>query len=543
MRSMPPDGAAATSGPGPTVASASAWAPLANRLFAVLFVAQFVSNVGTWMQMVGAQWLMGTLGGGPTLVALVAAATSLPVALLAVPSGALADLVDRRSVLLAGQAAAFVVAGTLALVTATERVTPSTLLLLTALLGAAGAVVGPAWLALQPEIVGREQIPAASALAAVNINLSRAVGPALGGAVVALAGPAWVFALNALSFVAILVVLVAWRPVTVTSPYARERLVAAVGLAARYVRNAPVVRRVLLRALLFVLPASALWALLPVVARDGLGLGSGGYGLLLGAIGLGAVVGALLLPLLRARLGPRALLVASHLLFALVVAALGVIERAWAAGLVLAFAGVAWTTTLATLSATMQTVLPSWTRARVTAFYLVVFQGAQAAGAVLWGLLAGQAGTGSALIAAGVVLVASAASLAVLPLRTGAHLDPTPAVIWPEPMLGLDEVDASGPVVVTVEYRVPPANEPQFVLLMQRLRRSRGRTGARRWLLTRDADDPTLWVELFVVGDWTDHLRQHQVRQTETDRALEQVTHALCDGPPRVRHLVTPSDG
>jgi MFS family permease len=302
-----------------------------------------------------------------------------------------------------------------------------------------------------------------------------------------------------------------------------------------------VVRRVLLRVLLFVLPASALWALLPVVARDRLGLGSGGYGLLLAAIGLGAVVGALALPALRARLSPRALLVGSHLLFAGAVAALGVLPQAWAAGLVLACAGIAWTTTLATLSATMQTVLPSWTRARVTAFYLVVFQGAQAGGAVLWGLTAGRAGTGTALVAAGLVLVASAASLTVLPLRPGTHLDPTPAVIWPEPMLALDEADAAGPVVVTVEYRVPAPHEQQFVQLMQRLRRSRGRTGARRWLLTRDADDPTLWVELFVLGDWTDHLRQHQQRLTESDRVLEQSVHALCEGPPVVRHLLSPS--
>jgi quinol monooxygenase YgiN len=189
----------------------------------------------------------------------------------------------------------------------------------------------------------------------------------------------------------------------------------------------------------------------------------------------------------------------------------------------------------------MQTVLPSWTRARVTAFYLVVFQGAQAGGALVWGLVAARSGTGTALAAAAAAMAAAAATLVLLPLRTGEHLDPSPAVFWPEPTLALDPDAADGPVVVSVEYRVPAENEEQFARLMQRMRRSRGRTGARRWLLTRDADDPSRWVELFVVGDWADHVRQHQVRLTQSDQMLEEAVQQLCTQAPLVRHLVTPS--
>ncbi|MDT0616020.1 MFS transporter [Streptomyces lancefieldiae] len=339
------------------LAQDSAWAPLAARVFRALWIAQLVSNTGTWMQAVGAQWIL--VGHSAALVTLVQTASSLPVVLLALPSGAVADRYERRKVLLSAQFAMLSVSTALTVLAFRGMLTPALLLALTFLLGCGTALMGPAWQAIQPELVEREQLGQAAAVGAVNMNLARAVGPALGGAVVAAAGAGWVFAFNALSYLGIAAVLLLWRrPTTHQATARRERLLAAVQAGRRYVWHAPGIRRILLRTALFVPGGAALWSLLPVVANRSLGLGSGGYGLLLGLVGVGAVGGAFALPATRRRLGPNGVLAAGAAVFAVTLVVLATVRLPWLAAAALLPAGLAWISVLSTLNAAVQQRLP-----------------------------------------------------------------------------------------------------------------------------------------------------------------------------------------
>jgi len=369
--------------PGPD----SAWAPLAARVFRALWIAQLVSNIGSWMQTVGAQWLL--VGHSAALVTLVQTASSLPVVLLALPSGVLADRYDRRTVLLAAQFAMLAFSTALTVLAFADALTPGLLLGLTFLLGCGTALMGPAWQAIQPELVERRQLGQAAALGAVNMNLARALGPAVGGAVVAAAGAGWVFAFNAASYLGIAAVLTLWRRPPAQVPTAEgEKLLTALHAGRRYVWYAPGVRRVLLRTVLFIPGGAALWSLLPLVASRSLGLGSGGYGLLLGAVGVGAVGGAFVLSAIRRVLGVNGTLAAGAVVFAGVLAVLATVRIPWLAVAVLLPAGLAWIGVLSTLNAALQTRLPGWVRARGLAVYLLVFQGGQALAAPVWGALA-----------------------------------------------------------------------------------------------------------------------------------------------------------
>ena len=345
-------------------ATVSAWAPLRHRLFRALYLAQFASNAGTWMQVVGAQWLMGDLGGGPFAVALVQTATTLPIFLLVLPAGALGDVLDRRRVLLAAQAGMLAATGLLAALTAADLVTPGLLLALVFLVGVGQALTVPSWQATVPELVDRPEIPQAAALNGVNFNLARAVGPAVGGLLIAAAGPEAVFALNSVSFLGTLAVLGAWRRPPRQRALAAEHIWEAVSAGGRFVRSAPTLRIVLVRSALFMAFASALWALLPVVARGPLGLGPGGYGLLLGSVGVGAVAGAFVLPSLRARLALNTLVALAGALYAAALLVIGLLETLPAVVGALVAAGLAWIAVLSSLNASAQTLLPDWARAR-----------------------------------------------------------------------------------------------------------------------------------------------------------------------------------
>lgn len=521
-----------TAGPGE-----GAWAPLSDPVYRRLWLAQVVSNLGTWMQTVGAQWVVVSASGSAALVASVQTASTLPVVLLAAPAGVLADVLDRRRVLVAVQSAMVVIAGTLAVLTFAGDLSPYLVLLFTFLLGCGAAFVGPAWQAIQPELVPRAQIPQAAALGSVNMNLARAVGPALGGALVAATGAGSVFALNALSFVVVAVAVASWRREAHADPVGREPLAAALRSGARYVRFAPSMRRVLIRSLLFVPAASSLWALLPLVATKRLGLGSAGYGVLLGLLGLGAIAGAVLLPRARARLGAEALTGSLFLAYALGLALTGLRHERVVVGLALALAGLAWMGVLSTLNATAQQVLPDWVRARALSYYLVVFMAGQALGGLLWGAVAQQVGTGAALVLAAALLVGAALLARRWPLVDPARLDPTASAHWPRPDFP-EPHPFAGPVLVEIEYRVSPAVEPEFLRAMQPVSRSRRRTGAHGWQLFRDPTDPERWVEAFLVPTWAEHARQHGGRLTAFDRRSEQRLHELAMGPPVVRHLL-----
>jgi MFS family permease len=517
----------------------SAWAPIRYYpVYRALWIAQFASNIGTWMQTVGAQWLL--VHRSPLLVSLVQTAASLPIVLLALPAGAWADLVDRRRLLLGAQVAMFLAAGALAGATFLGRATPAVILTLTFVLGCGNAVASPSWQAIQPDLVDRAALPQAAALNGVNMNLARAVGPAIGGVVVAAAGAGWVFALNAVSFVGIAASVASWRAPARADAGAPERMVEALRAGGRYVRHALIVRRLLYRAILFLPAASAVWALLPVVAARKLGLSSAGYGLLLGMVGLGAVAGAFVIPRLRGRLGSAGLVTAAMLVTAMAIVVVATVRYAVVVGVALVPVGGSWIAVMSSLNSGLQLAVPNWVRARALAYYLVIFQGSQAIGAVIWGTVAARTTVTTALLAAAAVLAAGATLGLRTPMPDTSQLDRTPSAHWPAPQLTFTPDADDGPVLVTLTYRVPEPNAVAFTEAMRHVGRSRRRTGALRWELFRDGGDPTRFVESYLLGTWAEHLRQHDHRLTGADRTFEEQAHRYALGPPEVAHLFPP---
>jgi MFS family permease len=427
--------------------------PLADPVFRSLWVAQAVSGIGTWMQTVGAQWMLVHQAHAATLVSIVQAASLLPVLFVSLPAGVLADLLDRRQLLLAAQSGMAVIAALLAVLTAVHLTTPTLLITLTFLLGCGQALTNPAWQAIQPVLVPRDQIPAAAALNSMNVNISRAIGPALAGVIVAVSGSWVVFTINAVSFIGVLFALARWHEHS-DNRTSTQAMLPAMRSGTRYLRFAPGVRRILLRAGLFVVPASALWALLAIVASDRLRIGSGGYGLLLGALGVGAVAGALTLSRIRQRMSSNAILVVFSLVFAAGTAVAGTVTNTPAVVVAMVISGVAWLAVLSTLNTVMQLALPAWVRARGLSMYLIVFMGGQGVGSLLWGAIAGPLGTPATLVIAAVVLAAGVVTFAWFPLHsTTETLDRTIAH-FPEPTLAFTPAADDGPVIVAVIYRV-----------------------------------------------------------------------------------------
>ena len=485
-----------------------------------------------------AAWTMTTLAPSPIMVSLMQTATSFPFFVLALPAGALADVVDRRRMLLATQAWMLAAATALAALAFAGAITPGRLLALSFALGIGGAMNAPAWQATTPELVPRTELAAAVALGGISVNVARAVGPALGGTLVAVGGPGAVFLVNAASFLGVLLVIARWRRDRVPATLPPERVLGAVRAGARYVRHATELHAVLVRSAVFVLPASAVWALLPLVARQSLGLTAAGYGLVLGGLGTGAITGALVLPWLRARARIERLLAGATVLFAATSVGLALV-RTIAPALVLTFGGgIGWMVMMSSLSVAAQEGVPSWVRARALAVSLLVIQGSLACGALLWGIVATHTSLATALAAAGGVLVLGLAVAARRPLESVGGLDLTPSRHWEDPVvsgtLDLDE----GPVLVTIDYRLDPARADDFVAVMADLERTRRRDGAIEWGLYQDTADPRRWLETFVVESWVEHLRQHE-RVTMSDRVLQERVYAIIEGgEPRVSHLI-----
>jgi MFS family permease len=506
----------------------SAWSPLRHPLYRALWIAQLVSNIGTWMQNVGAVWLMGSLGGSPVLVALVQSAVTLPVFLTALPAGALADIVDRRRLLLFTQTWMLLSATALAVLTRADAVTPGLLLALTFALGLGTAMNMPAWQAIQPELVPRREFPQAVALGSASINVGRAIGPAIGGLLVAAAGTEFVFALNAISFLGILIVLFTWRRERSESDLPTERLAGAVRAGLRYARHSPALRAVLARSATYMIGASAFLALLPVVARNDLHMSAAGFGALLACFGAGAVIATGTLPRLRERVDIDRLVVAATLLVALSLAAIAVAESVVVAVLASLLGGVAWVICLSSFNVAAQRALPAWVRARGMGFYLLTVQGGTALGAALWGYVATATDVRVALGAAAVVLATGTLVALRFRLAWGEKLDLRSAPYTSEPTLVWEPRPEQGPVLVTINYRVPEENCEAFAEAMRKVGRVRRRTGARRWGLWRDPGASDHFLETFVTDSWEEHLRQMQ-RVTATDRKLEDAARALAD--------------
>jgi MFS family permease len=516
-------------------APASAWAPLRISVFRTLWIATLVSNVGTWMQTVGAQWLVVHDPHAAILVSLVQTAYALPAVLFAVVGGVLADILDRVKLLVAVLAGMTATGAALTALTAVHRMPPALLLSFTFVLGTGAILVLPAYQSLVPEMVPRPQLPAAAALSSVSINLGRAVGPAVAGLLIAEIGVAAVFGLNAAALL-FYAIVVACHPRLGGVPQSPERFLPGLRAGGRYVRYSPTVRRVLLRAALFLVPGSSLWALLPLIATRRLGLGAGGYGLLLGALGVGAVGGAFLLPRVRARLSANALVAAASLVYAAALVAVALSRNLALTVLVLLPAGVAWIAFLSNVNAMLQLFLPQWVRARGLSVYQMVLFGGQAAGAVIWGVAAAVAGLVPAFLISALVMAAGAATIWFWPFHRIDNL-PQSQVRWPDPHLVTD-TGGDGLVLVRTTYTIAADKEQQFRQAMASLRRSRLRTGATDWGLYQDGENPRLFIELFSVPSWDEHLRQHGERQTGTDLEFREAAAALSDPPPQTGHYL-----
>ncbi|BCK88530.1 hypothetical protein MIZ01_2334 [Sideroxyarcus emersonii] len=519
--------------------SASPWTPLRHKVFRMLWIASVFSNIGSWMHEVGAGWLMTSLAPSPLMVALVQAATSAPVFLLALPAGALADILDRRRYLIASQLWMMITAAILGVCTLAGLTTATILLLCTFALGIGTAMMMPAWGAITPELVGRAELRAAIGLNTLGMNVARSVGPALAGLIVAATGPGTVFLLNAVSFLGVIAALKRWQRPQQGSDLPAERLFGAIRTGLRYARHSPELRAALARGSAFFVFASASWALLPLIVRQELHSGPGTYGLFLACLGMGAIAGALLLPRVHLHLSRDWIVAGATVLYAAAMLALAHSGNIYAAAAAMLATGLAWISVVSSLMTATQTALPGWVRARGLALFWVVLMGGMAAGSALWGQVASWVGISTALTASAVgALLGSAAAWRY---RIGLHdlHDLSPSMKSPAPATADEfEID-SGPVMVTVEYRIDAQRVEEFTRSMQQIRRIRRRDGAFMWELFSNIEAPGHMVECFMVESWLEHLRQHE-RQTVADsEAIARVKEFhLGAGAPKVTHLV-----
>jgi len=520
-------------------AAPGAWSPLKIKLFRAMWLAILGSNVGTWVNDVAAAWVMAERTGSPLMVALVQSATTVPVVLLALVAGTLADIVDRRRYLLFTQGWMLLVAASLATLTALQMLTPPLLVALTFAMGCGAAMAMPAQAAIVSELVPRPMLASAVALNSIGINIARSLGPAIGGLIVAQLGAGWAFGLNALSFAAMLWVLFTWKQDVQASSLPPEGFGAGLRAGLRYALRAGRLQAVLIKSAGFFFFASAVTALLPLVVRGEMKGGAGTYGLLLGCIGIGAVTGALLLPRLRARLD-RDLLV----LLATLACALSLLGLAWVRHMALLpvamlVNGFAWITVLSSLQIAAQTAVPAWVRARALSLYIMVFSLGMAAGGLSWGSIAQRTSIPFALTVAAIGAVVAGLLVWRVRIAGSEELDLRPAGHWPAPELAVPVTHDRGPVLVTVEYHIDDADRAAFHRLLGELGRTRRRDGAVIWGVAEDVATPGVHMEYFVTSSWIEHLRQHE-RVTAEDRALQDRVRALHrnEHAPIVRHFV-----
>jgi MFS family permease len=521
----------------PSQGSSSLWRPLRVSTFRNLLVADVVSDIGTFMQNVGAAWLMVSLGAGPIYVALTQTASSLPYLLLALPAGSAGDIFDRRKLVLATESWMMGVALLLAALTIAGFMSPWLLLVLTFALSAGDAFETPTWGAILPELVPKDDLVAASALNGIEFNLARAVGPALAGIVIAAAGVATAFVVNFVSFFGVILVVARWkRPIRKrTAP--PETLTGATVAAIRYVRHSPTILTVVVRTGIVMFFSSALFALLPTIARS-VNKTAIGYGILLGCFGAGAIGGALIMQSARARFSREVVVSTAVVILGLVIVTMGHLHRLSTLAPVMLVGGAAWVTFISLISALVQNLAPDWVRARVLAIFILVYQGSFAVGSAAWGGVAQRAGIRIALVCAGVGTLASLMFVlfAKLPESTA---DLSPWNHWRMPVV-VREATADlhgGPVLVTVEYTVLPEREAEFVAAIHQYARIRRRDGAYRWGIFRDTEVRDRYLEIFLVHTWAEHLRQHE-RQTQADREVERSLSSFVTAEPKVRHLI-----
>ena len=534
--------------------SDSGFAPLRIPLFRDRWIASTISSIGTWMQDTAGTWLMTTLTASPLLIALMQTAASLPVLALGLLAGATADLFDRRRLLIFWQAWMLGSVGILAVLTFLGHISPWSLLAFTFLLNVGSAMNNPAWQAIVPELVPRELIPDSVSLNSGSNNLARAVGPALGGLMVAAfsrvdTGSAWVFALNSLSYAAVIWVLVNWKRVPLfKSALPSERVPASIRTGLRYVMHAPNLRASLVRAFTFTFFVSAIWSLLAIVARNDMHQGALGYGILNGSLGTGAVIAAFTLARVRQRLSADQIIGISTAYDVFTLAVLALVHRPAIVIPTLMVSGFCWTSTMATLNTSVQVSVPAWVQARALGTYLMTFQGGMALGSVLWGVIAEHTSTPIALLSSSAGFALSYPLVRRFCVLKGGIPDTTPhqSKRQPPELVPVleDEAESSdpelaGPVRISIEYRVPVENYAEFTRAIHKLSRVRLRGGALRWGIYRDATDPTHLNETFIMDSWLDYLRSRE-RITAADERIRQQVWALHQSgePPRITYQV-----
>ncbi|MER8391540.1 MFS transporter [Mesorhizobium sp. M1340] len=523
----------------PESESASALAPFRHGIFRAVWSASLVSNFGGLIQGVGAAWMMTTIATSSYQVALVQASTTLPIMLFALLAGAIADSFNRRKIMLIAQIFMLVVSALLTAFTYLDLMTPWTLLAFTFLIDSGTALNSPSWQASVGDMVPRTKVPAAIALNSMGFNLTRSVGPAIGGIIVAAAGTAAAFAVNTLSYVGLIVVLARWKPELPASTLPRETLGAAMGAGLRYVAMSPNIGKVLVRSSAFGFSAGAVLALLPLVARDVVKGDALSYGIMLGAFGIGAVGGALISVRLRQLLSSETMVRTAFAGFAVCAVNAAVSNHAWQTSLGLLVGGACWVTALSHFNVTVQMSTPRWVVGRVLSVYQTATFGGIALGSWVWGVVADAHGAEVALMAASVAMLAGGAIGLLLPLPQQAVLNLDPLNRFQEPHLALDLKPRSGPIAIMIEYVIRNEDVPEFLATMAERGRIRRRDGARNWTLARDLENPSIWIEHYHTPTWVEYIR-HNRRATYADAVIGERIRALHSGDeaPRVRRMI-----
>ncbi|MFV0490913.1 MAG: MFS transporter [Pseudorhodobacter sp.] len=510
-----------------------------NKTFRNLWSASQMSNFGGLVQAVGASWMMTSLTSSEAMVALVQGSITLPLMLFSLTAGVLADNYDRRKIMLVAQIGMMTVSVALTLLAYSGLLTPWSLLAFTFLIGCGTALHGPSWQASMGDIVSREDLSSAVSLNSMGFNLMRSVGPAAGGAIVALAGAAMAFAVNAVSYLAIIAALFGWKAPERDRHLPPEPLGLAFAAAFRYVGMSPNILRVILRGTMFGFAAAAMQSLMPVIARDQLDGNAFTFGILLGCFGFGAVGGALANPHLRDRFRNEWISRAAFLVFAAGTVVTGISQSLPLTAVALLFSGASWVVTLSLFNVTVQLSTPRWVVGRAVALYQTGTFGGMAAGAWLWGGLSEKAGLGPTMIIAAIALVIGALVGLRLPLPEVAGLNLDPLNRFREPQLRLELRQRSGPIMVMVDYEIAQEDVPEFLALMRQRRRMRIRDGAQQWALLRDLEKPDHWTESYHVPTWQEYVR-HNERRTVADVADYEKLRALHRGKglPEVHRMI-----
>jgi len=519
--------------------SGNSFAPLAQPVFAVLWAATVLGNTGTFIRDVASSWLMTDLSASPAAVAMVQAAGTLPIFLLAIPAGVLTDILDRRRFLIAVQLLLASVSVSLMVLAHTGMLSVSALIGLTFLGGTGAALMGPTWQAIVPELVKREDVKSAVALNSLGINIARSIGPAAGGLLLTAFGAGLTYGADVASYIVVIAALIWWPRAKGANDALAEGFFGAFRAGLRYTRASRPLHVVLLRAAIYFAFASAVWALLPLVTRQLFGGDASFYGILLGAVGAGAIGGALIMPKLRERFDADGLLLGAALISAVVMGVLSLAPPKWVAIIVLLFLGGAWITALTTLNGAAQAVLPNWVRGRGLAVYLTVFNGAMTAGSIGWGAVGEAAGIPGALLIGAIGLLVAAVIMHRVKLPAG-DTDMVPSNHWPEPLVAEPVAHDRGPVLILIEYYVEKQHRSAFLHALDTLSDERRRDGAYGWGVTEDSANPQKIVEWFMVESWAEHLRQHK-RVSNADADLQGKVLAYHAGPekPVVRHFLT----